>query len=119
MVLSACTSPSLAVSRGDAQSLSQVQDATVLSVRPVTAEGTQAGLGSVAGGVIGGIAGASVGGRRESVIVGVLGAVAGAVAGSALERTATRANALEIVLHLPIAIAAPLSGPRAPKSLPG
>ncbi len=101
LVLSACTttSPDM-VQRGDAQRLSNVQDATVLSVRPVTVDGTQSGAGSVAGGVIGGVAGASVGGRREGIIVGVLGAVAGAVAGNAIERSATRENAVEILLQL-------------------
>lgn len=101
LVLSACstTSPDV-VQRGDAQRLSTVQDATVLSVRSVTVEGTQSGLGSVAGGLVGGVAGSSVGGRREGVVVGVLGAVAGAVAGNAIERAATREDAVELVLQL-------------------
>ncbi len=99
--LTACstTSPDV-VQRSDAQRLSTVQDATVLSVRPVRVEGTQSGMGSVAGGVVGGVAGASVGGRREGIIVGVLGAVAGAVAGNAIERSATREDAVEILLQL-------------------
>ncbi|HQX60646.1 MAG TPA: glycine zipper 2TM domain-containing protein, partial [Burkholderiaceae bacterium] len=67
---------------------------------PVTVEGTQSGLGSVAGGLVGGVAGSGVGGRREGIIVGVLGAVAGAVAGNAIERTATREDAVEILLQL-------------------
>lgn len=101
LLLAACstTSPDV-VQRGDAQRLSTVQDATVLSVRPVTVEGSQSGMGSVAGGVVGGVAGASVGGRREGIIVGVLGAVAGAVAGNAIERSATREDAVEILLQM-------------------
>lgn len=93
------TSPDV-VQRADAQRLSSVMDATVLSVRPVTVEGTQSGMGSVAGGVVGGVAGASVGGRREGIIVGVLAAVAGAVAGNAIERSGTREDAVEILLQL-------------------
>jgi outer membrane lipoprotein SlyB len=101
LTLSACstTSPDV-VQRNDAQRLSTVQDATVLSVRAVKVEGSQSGVGSVAGGVVGGVAGASVGGRREGIIVGVLGAVAGAVAGNAIERTATREDAVEILLQM-------------------
>lgn len=101
LTLSACstTSPDV-VQRSDAQRLSTVQDATVLSVRPVTVEGKQSGLGSVSGGLVGGVAGASVGGRREGIIVGVLGAVAGAVAGNAIERSATREDAVEILLQM-------------------
>lgn len=101
LVLAACstTSPDV-VQRADAQRLSTVIDATVLSVRPVTVDGTQSGVGSVAGGLAGGVAGASVGGRREGIIIGVLGAVAGAVAGNAIERSATREDAVEILLQL-------------------
>lgn len=100
-LLSACstTSPDV-VQRGDAQRLSQVQDATVLSSRPVTVDGSQSGIGGVAGGVTGAIAGSSVGGRREGQVVGVLGAVAGAVIGNAIERSATREDALEIIVQL-------------------
>lgn len=101
LALGACstTSPDV-VQRADAQRLSTVMDATVLSVRPVTVDGTQSGVGSVAGGLAGGVAGASVGGRREGIIIGVLGAVAGAVVGNAIERSATREDAVEILLQL-------------------
>ena len=88
------------VQRGDAQRLSQVQDATVLSSRPVTVDGSQSGVGGVAGGVVGAIAGSSVGGRREGQVAGVIGAVAGAVVGNAIERTSTREDALEILVQL-------------------
>ena len=101
LALAACstTSPDV-VQRGDAQRLSQVQDATVLSVRPVTVEGNQSGAGGVAGGVVGGIAGSSVGGHREGAVVGVLGAVAGAVIGNAVERMSTREEAVEVLVQL-------------------
>lgn len=99
--LAACstTSPDV-VQRGDAQRMSQVQDATILSIRPVTVDGSQSGAGAVTGGVIGAVAGSSVGGRREGQIVGVLGAVAGAMIGNAVERNATREEAVEILLQL-------------------
>lgn len=101
LVLSACstTSPDV-IQRGDAQRLSQVQDATVLSSRPVTVDGTQSGVGAVAGGVTGAIAGSSVGGRREGQIVGALAAVAGAVVGNAIERSSTKEDSLEIIVQL-------------------
>lgn len=99
--LSACstTSPDV-VQRGDAQRMSQVQDATVLSVRPVTVDGSQSGIGGAAGGIAGAVAGSSVGGRREGAVVGVLGAVAGAVIGNAIERNATKEEAVEILVQL-------------------
>ncbi len=99
--LSACstTNPDV-VQRGDAQRLALVQDATVLSVRPVVVDGTQSGIGGAAGAVTGAIAGSSVGGRREGQIVGVIGAVAGAVIGNAIERSSTREEAVEILLQM-------------------
>ena len=99
--LAACstTSPDV-ISRNDAQRMSNVLDGVVLSVRPVTVEGNQSGAGAVAGGVVGGIAGSSVGGRRESGVVGILAAVAGSVVGNAIERNATREEALEIMVQL-------------------
>lgn len=101
LALAACaTSSPDVVSRNDAQRMSQLQDATVLSSRPVTIDGSQSGVGGVAGGVVGAIAGSSVGGRREGQVAGVIGAVAGAVIGNAVERASTREAALEIIVQL-------------------
>jgi outer membrane lipoprotein SlyB len=99
--LCACstTSPDV-IQRSDAQRLSQVQDATVLSVRPVTVEGSQSGVGAATGGVLGGLAGSSHSSGREQMALGVVGAVAGAVIGHAVERGATRENAVELLLQL-------------------
>ena len=99
--LGACTTTSPdVVSRGDAQRLSTVVDATVISVRPVVVDGSQSGIGATAGGVVGGVAGSSVGGRRDGIVGGVLGAVVGGVVGNAVERMGTREEALEILVQL-------------------
>jgi outer membrane lipoprotein SlyB len=99
--LAACTTSNPdVVRRYDAQRMSQVYDATVLSVRPVTVEGNQSGLGAGAGAVVGGVAGSSIGGHRDSIVGGVLGAVVGGVIGNAVERGATRENAVEILVQL-------------------
>jgi outer membrane lipoprotein SlyB len=84
----------------DAQRMSRVVDATVLSVRPVVVQGQENGVGTVAGGVVGGVAGSSIGGGREGIVGGVLGAVAGALLGNAIERSATRENGVEILVQL-------------------
>jgi outer membrane lipoprotein SlyB len=89
-----------AVSRYDAQRMSSVQDATVLSIRPVTLQGTNSGVGTVGGAVIGGIAGSSVGGPRTGGIVGIVGAIAGGLIGNAVERDATQQQAVEILVQL-------------------
>lgn len=100
--LSACstTSPDI-VTRQGAQRLSSVIEARVVSVRPVTVVGNDARVGTVAGGAVGGALGATVGGRRERLVAGVLGATAGALAGNAIERAASREDAVEVVVQMP------------------
>ena len=89
-----------AVSAYDAQRMSSVQDATVLSLRPVTLQGRDTGVGTVGGAVIGGIAGSNVGGPRTGGIVGIVGAIAGGLIGNAVERDATQQQAIEILVQL-------------------
>ena len=102
LVLAGCaTSSPDVIQRGDAQRLSTVVDAVVLSVRTVTVEGSQSGVGAAAGGAVGGIAGYGSGGsQRESQVIGIVGAVAGAVAGNVIERAGTREEAYEILVQL-------------------
>ena len=88
------------VSRYDAERMSSVQDATVLSTRPVTLQGRDSGVGTVGGAVIGGIAGSNVGGPRTGGIVGIVGAIAGGLIGNAVERDATQQQAVEILVQL-------------------
>ena len=100
--LAACTTTSPdVVRREDANRMSTVTDAVVLSVRPVTVEGQQSGVGGAAGGVVGAVAGSSMGsGRRDSTVGSVLGAVAGAVVGNAIERVTTKEEAVEVMVQL-------------------
>ena len=102
LVLAACSSSSPdVIQRGDAQRLSTVSDAVVLSVRTVTVEGSQSGVGAATGGVVGGLAGYGAGSnQREAQVVGILAAAAGAVAGNVIERAGTREDAFEILVQL-------------------
>ena len=88
------------ISRDNAQRMETVQDATVLSIRPVTIDGSQSGLGGAAGAVAGGIAGSNVGGPRTSALVGIAGAIVGGVAGNVAERAATKEDAVEILVQM-------------------
>ncbi len=101
-MLAACASSSPdVVQRGDTQRMAQVEDAVVLSVRSVTVDGSQSGAGAAVGGVvgaIGGYGGSSV--QREAQVLGVLAGVAGAAAGNAIERFATKEDAIEILVQL-------------------
>jgi len=100
--LGACASSNPdVIQRGDTQRLAQVQDGVVLSVRAVTVEGNQSGIGATVGGVVGGISGSNAGGRSAGgAIAGVLGAVAGAVVGNAAERLGTQESAVELLIQL-------------------
>ena len=81
--LAACASSSPdTIRRGDTQTMSSVQDGVILTVRTVTVDGSQSGVGGVVGGVVGAIAGSAGSGvQREQNVLGLLGAVAGAAAG--------------------------------------
>ena len=100
-LLAGCTTTSPdVISRNDAQRMSTVVDAVVLSTRPVVVDGTQSGVGAAVGSVAGGVAGSSVGGSREAIVIGVLGAVVGGVIGNAVERNTTREEAVEVLVQL-------------------
>lgn len=101
-VLGGCASSSPdVIARGDAQRMAQVQDGVVLSVRPVVVDGNQSGVGAAVGGVVGAVGGYSGSGvQREAQVLGVLAGVAGAAAGNAIERMATREEAVEILVQL-------------------
>ncbi len=77
-----------------------VRMGVVESVRPVTIEGTQSGVGAVAGGAVGGVAGSTVGKGKGSTIGSVVGAVIGGVAGQAIEERTTKKEGLEITVKL-------------------
>jgi len=101
-LVAACstTSPDV-IKPGDAQRLSQVEDAVVLNVRAVVVEGSQSGLGGATGAVLGGVAGVGASSNnRSSAIIGVAGAVVGGIVGNAAERFGTREDALEILLQM-------------------
>lgn len=100
--LGACASSSPdVIARGDAQRMAQVQDGVVLTVRPVTVDGSQSGVGAAVGGVVGAVGGYGGSGvQREAQVLGVLAGVAGAAAGNAIERFSTREEAVEVLVQL-------------------
>ena len=100
--LGACaTSSPDVIQRGDAQRMAKIEDAVVLSIRTVTVDGSQSGVGATVGGVVGAIGGfAGSGVQREAQVLGILAGVAGAAAGNVVERFATREDASEILVQL-------------------
>jgi len=77
-----------------------VRSATVDSVRKVTIEGRETGIGSAAGAATGGIAGHAIGGGSGSTVAAILAGVGGGVAGRAIERSSTKKDAFEITVRL-------------------
>ena len=89
-----------AYSRSQTRGEMHVRMGVVESVRVVTIEGTQSGVGTVAGGVVGAVAGSNVGQGKGSTVGSVLGAVLGGVAGQAIEERTSKKDGLEITIKL-------------------
>ena len=96
----ASSSPDV-INREDAQRMSKVEAAVVLSVRAVTVQGNQSGVGAATGGVVGGLAGYGAGGnQREAQVAGILAAAAGAAVGNAIEKFSSKDEAVELLVQL-------------------
>jgi len=101
LMLAACASQSgSSYSRTQTRSEQTVRLGVVESVRNVTIEGTQSGVGAVAGAAVGGLGGSNIGGGKGSTVGAVLGAVLGGVAGNAIEGSTTKKAGLEITVKL-------------------
>jgi len=103
MTLSGCATEqrSASVYRvGDAQREQTVRLATVESLREVTIDRGQTGVGTGAGALIGGVAGSNVGGGKGAVIGAVAGAVAGGSVGQTIEAQSSKVPGLEITVKL-------------------
>jgi len=86
--------------RDQARTSQSVNYGTILRVDPVTIEGTQTGMGTVAGGAMGGALGSAVGGGSGRTIATVGGAIVGGIAGSAIEKGATTVQGVELEVQL-------------------
>jgi outer membrane lipoprotein SlyB len=84
----------------EAQREQVVRMAVIESVREVTIDRGQTGVGTGAGAIIGGIGGSTVGSGRGSAVGAVIGAVAGGIAGQALENNSSKVPGLELTVRL-------------------
>jgi len=87
-------------SRGEVGAQVGVEEAVVLSARPVTIEGTRSNVGATVGAVAGGIGGTYAGNRRGAVLGGIAGAVVGALIGAAAEEAFTSREGMEYLVRL-------------------
>jgi outer membrane lipoprotein SlyB len=102
VALSGCAEPRSAnvYHAGESMREQSVRLGVVETVREVTVDRGQTGVGTAAGAVVGGVAGSAVGAGRGSVITTVIGAVAGGVAGQAIENRASKVPGVEITVRL-------------------
>lgn len=73
---------------------------TITHIEGAVIEGNSGIVGAVAGGVVGGLLGNTVGGGHGRDLAAGVGAVAGAATGAAVEKSATKQNALAIEVQL-------------------
>ncbi|CAN5135643.1 glycine zipper 2TM domain-containing protein [soil metagenome] len=101
--LSGCATPRTSASDYSSRQVGReqvIRMATVESVRVVSIDRGQTGVGTVGGAVVGGVAGSAIGGGRGSFLTAVVGAIAGGIAGQAIEGGASRQEGLEITVRL-------------------
>ena len=79
----------------------QISYGVIVSMRPVTVQGQQSGVGTGGGAVAGGVAGSFIGGRdpRSNLIGAVGGAILGGLAGNAIEKSASTGQAMEFIIQ--------------------
>jgi outer membrane lipoprotein SlyB len=85
---------------GQVQREQIVRMGTLESVRQVTIQHQDSGVGTLAGAGVGGVAGSAVGGGRGSIVGAIVGAVAGGIAGNAIENGAARRPGYELTVRL-------------------
>lgn len=104
VALSACAVPptSNSVYRpGQTQNEQSVRMGVVESVREVTIDKGQSGVGTAAGAALGGIAaGSSIGGGNGAIAAGIVGAIAGGLIGQKVEGNMNKSMGLEITVRL-------------------
>lgn len=72
----------------------------IVSMRAVTVQGGNTGVGTLGGAALGGVAGSFIGGDPRTNILGAVGgAIIGGIAGNAVEKGVSQGNAVEFVIR--------------------
>lgn len=88
-------------SANQAQREQTIRTGVVESVRNVTIDKGQTGVGTLTGGALGGLAaGSNIGSGNGAIAAGILGAVAGGIAGQRIENNVSNRPGLEITVKL-------------------
>lgn len=91
--------------RAQARSAQQVEFGTIESIRAVTIDASQPGMGNAVapavGALAGGALGSTIGKGKGKTVAMVLGALAGGAAGSAVQQAGNNVRGVEITVRLP------------------
>ncbi len=85
---------------GQVQREQIVRLGVIESVRQVSIQRPESGVGTLAGAGLGGVAGSAIGQGRGSIVGAIVGAVAGGVAGNAIEGSAAQRAGYELTVRL-------------------
>jgi len=103
LALGACapTNTNSTYTSADIGRTAQISYGVIVSMRPVTVQAQNTGVGALGGAAVGGVAGSFIG--RNNVGANILGAVGGALigglAGNAIENSAGRGQAIEFIIQ--------------------
>jgi outer membrane lipoprotein SlyB len=103
LVVAGCATPSNSNQvyySGQTQREQIVRFGVIESVRQVTIQRPDTGVGTLGGAAVGGVAGSAIGAGRGSIVGAIVGAVAGGVAGNAIENSADRRPGYELTVRL-------------------
>ena len=100
--LSACapTNTNTTYTGADIGRTAQVSYGVITSMRPVTVQGGNTGVGTLGGAALGGVAGSYIGGDPRMNAIGAIGgAIIGGIAGTAAEKSVSQGQAVEFVIR--------------------
>ena len=88
-------------SAGEIGRTAQVSYGVIVSMRPVTVQARNSGLGGLGGAAVGATAGSFIGRNdvRANILGAVIGGIAGAVAGNAIEGSVSQGQAMEFIIR--------------------
>ncbi|UIP27060.1 glycine zipper 2TM domain-containing protein [Photobacterium sp. TLY01] len=86
--------------RSQAQQIQQVKYGTIIQIDPVTLEGEQNVVGTIAGAAVGGILGSKIGGGSGSDIAAIGGGLLGGYAGSKASQNLSESNGVNLTIKL-------------------
>ena len=88
-------------SAGEIGRTAQVSYGVIVSMRPVTVQARNSGLGGLGGAAVGATAGSFIGRNdvRANILGAVIGGIAGAVAGNAIESSVSQGQAMEFIIR--------------------